>query len=113
MDLKLKYEGGQTPIDEDEKQGLMIKSISTMGELDAFEQQNVEDAVEWVYGRSFKPDKVLDVGFIQDVHKRMFKDVWKWAGQFRKSDKNIGVPFYNIRPQLQILIGDWRALGCQ
>jgi len=41
MELNLKYEDGQTPINEDEKRGLKIRSISTMSELDAFEQQNI------------------------------------------------------------------------
>ncbi len=54
MELNLKYENGQTPIDEDEKSGLKIKSLSTMKELDEFEQQNIEDAMQWVHGRSFE-----------------------------------------------------------
>ncbi|MEO6039917.1 MAG: mobile mystery protein B [Saprospiraceae bacterium] len=106
--MNLQYEEGQTPINEDEKQGLKIKSISTMGELDEFEQQNIENAVEWVHGRSFNLDKVLDVAFIQDVHRRMLKDVWKWAGQFRWSDKNLGVSYYRVRQDLQILLDDCR-----
>ena len=106
MELNLKYEHGQTPIDEDEKRGLKIKSISTMGDLDAFEQQNIEHAIQWAYARSFRPDKVLDVDFILNIHLRMFKNVWKWAGQFRLSNKNIGVPYYEIRRNLQSLIDD-------
>ena len=45
--MKLEYSEGQTPIDENEKAGLKIKSISTMEELDQFEQQNIEEAVGW------------------------------------------------------------------
>lgn len=104
MELNLKYGEGQTPIDEDEKSGLKIKSISTMGDLDAFEQQNIEDAMQWARGRSFEPNQVLDVDFIQSVHKRMFKNVWKWAGEFRQSDKNIGVRYYEVRQTLQTLV---------
>jgi Fic-DOC domain mobile mystery protein B len=106
MELTLKYEDGQTPIDEEEKRGLKIKSISTMGDLDTFEQQNIEDAMQWVHGRSFEQSQVLDVDFILNVHKRMFKNVWKWAGKFRQSDKNIGVPYYEIRQQLRTLLDD-------
>ncbi len=106
MELNLQYKEGQTPIDEDEKRGLKIKSISTMGELDEFEQQNIENVMEWAHKRSFRPDKVLDVAFIQDVHRRMFKDVWKWAGEFRRSEKNIGIPYHRIRQELQTLIDD-------
>ena len=34
MGLELQYKDGQTPLDEEEKEGLKIKSISTQGELD-------------------------------------------------------------------------------
>ena len=104
--MNLQYEEGQTPIDEDEKRGLKIKSISMMGELDEFEQQNIENAIQWAHGRSFRLDKILEVDFIQHVHKRMFRDVWRWAGQFRGSNKNIGVPYHQIRQELKILLDD-------
>lgn len=57
--MELKYEDGQTPIDEDEKRGLKIKSISTMRVLDEFEQQNIEDAMQWAHRRSFESSQVL------------------------------------------------------
>lgn len=106
MELNLRYDDGQTPIDEDEKRGLKIKSISTMSDLDAFEQQNIEDAMQWVHSRSFEPGQVLDGDFILSVHKRMFKNVWKWAGEIRQSDKNIGVPYFEIRQHLRTLVDD-------
>lgn len=106
MELNLEYSEGQTPINEDEKAGLKIKSISTMEELDQFEQQNIEEAVAWVYGRSFTAAQVLRVNFIQSVHKKMFKNVWKWAGEFRASNKNLGVPYYMIRQNLKALLDD-------
>jgi Fic-DOC domain mobile mystery protein B len=106
MELNFSYGPGQTPIDEEEKQGLKIKSISTMGELDEFEQQNIEEAVGWVMGRSFEADEVLDTEFILDVHRRMFRNVWKWAGECRQTNKNIGVPFYEIRTHLKSLLDD-------
>lgn len=104
--MNLEYAEGQTPIDENEKEGLKVKSISTMEELDQFEQQNIEEAVAWAYGRSFTPEQVLQVQFIQSVHARMFKTVWKWAGQFRTVDKNMGVTYYRIRQELKSLLDD-------
>ena len=56
MGLELEYIDGQTPIDEDEKEGLLIPAIATHGELDEFEQQNIEQAIQWVLTRSFKPE---------------------------------------------------------
>lgn len=37
MGLDLDYKDGQTPLDEDEKDGLLIKTITTRDELDEFE----------------------------------------------------------------------------
>lgn len=53
MGLDLEYINGQTPLDEDEKDGLLIQTILTRQDLDEFEQQNVEDAMQWVFQRSF------------------------------------------------------------
>lgn len=59
MGLDLLYIDGQTPIDEDEKNGLLIKTISTRGELDEFEQYNIEKAVQWTLQNKFKLEKIL------------------------------------------------------
>ena len=45
--IELTYEEDQTPLDEDEKQGLLIASVITNGELDEVEQRNIEDAIRW------------------------------------------------------------------
>ena len=82
---------GQTPLDEVEKEGLLIPTIATRGELDEFEQQNLEKAIQWAMGRSFKPVNVFTEEFVRMVHKRMYAEVWAWAGEFRKTDKNIGI----------------------
>ena len=106
MGLELEYQDGQTPIDEDEKKGLLIKSITTNGELNEHEQLNIENAVEWIIQTKFKPDKILTEQFIKKVHKKMYRDVWKWAGEFRKSEKNIGVEWINISVELKYLLDD-------
>ena len=106
MGLNLTYNDGQTPLDEDEKEGLLIKSISTRGELDEFEQQNIEDAIQWSLTRKIKTDLILTETFIQDLHKRMYSNVWKWAGEYRKTNKNIGVDKLDIPVALRSLIDD-------
>ena len=108
MGLELKYEYGQTPISEEEKEGLLIKIISTKGELDEFEQNNIEDAVVWTLKRKFKLNEILSEKFICDVHKKMFCDVWGWAGKFRKTEKNIGVDKFQIAIELKYLFEDCR-----
>lgn len=106
MGLNLKYADGQTPLDEDEKEGLKIKSITAQKELDEFEQLNIEKAVEWTIHANLKPEKILTEKFIKDLHKKMYGDVWKWAGEFRKSDKNIGIKWTQIGVELKSLLDD-------
>lgn len=106
------YIEGQTPLDEDEKEGLLIPTIATRGELDEFEQQNIEQAVLWTLERRFKPNAVFSEPFIQTVHKRMFGDIWAWAGEYRKTDKNIGVDKWQISTELRYMMDDvkyWHA----
>ena len=102
MGLEFDYKDGQTPLDDDEKEGLKIKSITTQGELDEFEQLNIEKAVEWTIHTKLRPEKILTEKFIKDLHKRMYSDVWKWAGEFRKTEKNIGIPWTKIGIELKI-----------
>ena len=106
MGLDLNYTDGQTPLDEDEKEGLKIKSITTQKELDEFEQLNIEKAVEWTIRTNLKSEKILTEKFIKDLHKKMYGDVWKWAGEFRKTDKNIGIKWPQIGIELKNLIDD-------
>lgn len=87
MGLNLEYISGQTPLDEDEINGLLIPAIATRSELDEFEQQNIEDAVQWLLTRSFRPEVILSQVFVRNLHKRMYGNVWDWAGDFRKTDK--------------------------
>jgi Fic-DOC domain mobile mystery protein B len=112
MGLALDYIEGQTPLDEDEKEGLLIPTIATRGELDEFEQQNIEQAVLWSLSRTFRPETVFTEDFVCALHKRMYGDVWAWAGEFRKSDKNIGVDKWQIPRELRYLLDDakyWHA----
>lgn len=106
MGLIINYLEGQTPLDEEEKEGLLIKSITTREELDEFEQQNIEKAIQWTFTRKLKKEQLLSEKFIKDLHKKMYGEVWKWAGQFRKSEKNIGIKSYLIPIELKYLLDD-------
>lgn len=108
MGLDLDYKDGQTPLDEDEKEGLLIKTITTRGELDEFEQLGVEQAMEWLKSKKISTDKILTEDFVKDLHKRMFMNIWGWAGEFRKTNKNIGVDKFEIGIELKKLFDDCR-----
>jgi Fic-DOC domain mobile mystery protein B len=106
MGLNIEYIKGQIPLDEDEKEGLLIKTISTKGELDEFEQANIQQAIEWTIKNKFTKDQILTEEFLLRVHKIMFSEVWDWAGTKRKSNKNIGVDKYQISIELKNLLDD-------
>ena len=106
MGLDLDYDEGQTPLDDDEKEGLLIPSITTRGELDEFEQLDVEKAIEWLLSRKLNITKILTEKFVKDLHKKMFGEIWMWAGEFRKTDKNIGVDKFMIGMELKNLLDD-------
>jgi Fic-DOC domain mobile mystery protein B len=98
------YPPGATPLTPEEMDGLKLKHISTRGELDRWEQENIQDALAWLK-RKRNPN-ILSEKFTLELHKRMFGKVWVWAGQFRKTDENIGVSWLRIAVELPQLIDD-------
>ncbi len=95
---------GATPLEPDERVGLKFPHIQTRGELDQMEQVNIQDGLLWL-GKQKKPD-VLSEAFIKRLHKEMLGEVWKWAGEFRKTEKNLGVDPLQISVQLRSLLSD-------
>lgn len=97
---------GQTPLTIEEEMGLLIP-VLTRHDLDYLEQENILEARKWGMSRSILGrSNVLSEGFLCKLHKKMYGHVWKWAGSFRRSDKNIGVEHFNIRTELKILLDD-------
>ncbi|WP_242157753.1 hypothetical protein [Aestuariivivens sediminis] len=47
MGLEIVYDPGQTPLDEEEMDGLLIPSVTTKRELDEFEQLNIQKGLQW------------------------------------------------------------------
>ena len=106
MGIKVEYIGGQTPLDEIEISGLKIKTISTVGELNEHEQNNIEDAVQWALNRKISIETLLTRKWIFNLHYRMFNKVWDWAGEKRITNKNIGVDKNSIEPVLIHMLDD-------
>jgi Fic-DOC domain mobile mystery protein B len=98
------YAPGATPLDPDEMSGLIPKYISTQSELNLLEQENILKAQSWLQKKKSK--EILDEAFIRDLHKQMFKNVWKWAGKFRSSGKNIGTAWEKIPQEIKVLCDD-------
>jgi len=102
--INLNYPEGATPIDLNESKGLILTHITTQTELNRWEQENILEALAWI--NKTKPEDIFNDKFIRQLHKRMFGNVWRWAGQFRQSNKNIGVPWYQISVDLQNMYDD-------
>ena len=102
--MKFEYAQGVTPIDPDEIAGLIPTHITTQGELNEWEQTNILQGLKWALRQ--KRRELLDEGFVRDLHQHMLGQTWKWAGQFRKSDKNIGVDWLQVPTQLRNLLED-------
>ena len=98
------YSDGATPLDANELDGLKLGHITTREELNRFEQDNISDALQWLESR--RKGDILTEKFIKTLHQKMFGKVWKWAGSFRRSGKNIGVDWPQISSQLHNLLQD-------
>ena len=102
--MEFNYPEGATPLDPNEIAGLLLTHITTRSELDRWEQDNINEALAWLEQR--KPKGILNDSFMKQLHKRMFGNVWKWAGKFRQSEKNLGVPYYQISIEVKKLCDD-------
>ena len=106
MGLEFDDINGKTLLDQDEKEELKIKSITTRQELDEFEQQNIEKALLWLRRKKLSAEEILSEKFVKELHRRMYADVWKWAGEFRQTNKNIGIDKHKIAIELKQLLDD-------
>jgi Fic-DOC domain mobile mystery protein B len=105
MGLRFGYQAGQTPLDPEQISGLKIKTIATQQQLNEFEQANINEALIWMTSKR-KIKNLLSEEFIIQVHQRMFGLVWNWAGQFRRTETNLGVDWTKIRVELRQLVAD-------
>ena len=104
---------GATPLDPDEAEGLLPSHITTQDDLNAWEQLNIAGAETWAMSRRRRlAATVLTCEFAEELHRRMFDRTWTWAGTYRRTGKNIGVPANQVRVALRQRLADaafWRA----
>ena len=87
-----------TPLTEEEKEQLKVKWVTTRAELNELETRGIAQAELWLLKN--KKD------FIKLLHNKMFGSIWKWAGKYRTTERNIGAAPYQIQPKLRILLDD-------
>ena len=99
---------GNTPLSAEEQADL-IPNLATKEELNEWERQNILEAYAWALAaNNLRRNDPLVEPYVRDLHRRMFDQTWRWAGVYRTSEKNIGVPHHEIRERLAGLLGDAR-----
>ena len=95
-----------TPFAAEEREQLIPTYISTRAELNEAEQVNITRALRWApRARAFD---LFNDAQLRELHRRMFEDVWKWAGLYRTTPRNIGIEAYRIPTEVRQLGDDAR-----
>jgi Fic-DOC domain mobile mystery protein B len=97
---------GATPLEPDEQEGLIPSFVQTKGELNEWEQVNILAAERWLFSRSMLRRFELNRDWMLRIHKKMFGQVWRWAGHLRSTERNIGVGPVMISIELRNLCDD-------
>lgn len=97
---------GQTPLADQEAADLIPSWVTTRSDLDAAEQENIAKAVEWSLTVRLTTGDILDEVFVRELHRKMFGDVWRWAGTYRTTARNIGVDAWLIPERVAGLLAD-------
>lgn len=95
-----------TPLEPEERKGLLQTWITYRGELNEAEQSNIAAGAAWARRRRRKD--ILTDTFIKQLHRRMFGDVWAWAGDYRRTERNIGIDPVDIPVELRMVLDDAR-----
>src|SRR3954468_21755791 len=99
------YAAGQTPLDPDEIDGLRMDWVATRAALDDVEHENIQKGIDWAE-RAARRRVILSDDFLRELHRRMFGEVWAWAGRYRNSEKSIGVAPHRIAECVRNLVDD-------
>jgi Fic-DOC domain mobile mystery protein B len=98
-----------TPLNPGEREGLLQSWITSRNDLNEAEQDNIVKGAAW--GRRRRSPTATDLlsdDFAKTLHKRMFGEVWKWAGTYRQTERNIGVEAYRIPAEMPSMLADVR-----
>lgn len=99
--------GGATPLDPGEARALIPSHIATQAELNEWEHDNIVEGERWAFARRRKD--LLTADFLNRLHREMFGATWKWAGQWRTTEKNIGFAPERVPEAVRQLLSDVTA----
>lgn len=107
---------GETPLDD--LSGLKLRIPNpTRALVNAEEGRNILKAeVKYLVGRLPERTAPFTLPWLRKLHREMFGDVWRWAGEFRTTNVSIGVDKHLIVMQLLHLLDDlhaWPDMGME
>lgn len=108
-DLFAPADDAGTPLAPEEKRDLIPTHIAYRSELNAAEQDNIARGQAWALQRR----EILDERFMLDLHRRMFGDVWRWAGRYRTTERNLGISPWEIPVETRKLVDDAKTWVAQ
>ncbi|MFC8531286.1 Fic family protein [Nocardia sp. NPDC057227] len=102
---------GETPLCDDEAEMLVppVRALiegsggkAALYDLEqAIQEEIAEELINAVFDGGLPLDELLTDHFLRDLHQRLYKDIWQWAGIFRRRELNIGVAPEQIAVELR------------
>lgn len=102
---------GETPVPDDDLEALLPAVVEVLDEPiskaavydleQAVFREVGEELLAAVIDGSFALEDLLSDHFLRQVHRRLYGDIWKWAGVFRRRELNIGVAPEQIAVELR------------
>jgi len=99
-----------TPLSEEERKGLLLPVLNR-AELNRAEAENISQAMSWLFFSRprLRPESVVREAWLKQLHRRMYSQVWTWAGQYRTTERNLGAPFWQVCIDMRDLEADVHA----
>ncbi len=101
---------GTTPLEAEDFEELIPTDVATRAELNAVERDNIVAARLWAFtGRHITTaQQLFETTTVDDIHRRMFGNVWRWAGKRRTRATTIGVTPTHVVTKLKDTLDDAR-----
>ena len=103
-DPLLAVEDGHTPLDDEGMRGLKPAWITTRGDLNIAEQENILKAM--TNRQPPTAEALLTDRYLRALHKAMFEDVWTWAGSHHRTNPTIGCDWTLVVSNVRALVDD-------
>jgi Fic-DOC domain mobile mystery protein B len=98
-----------TPLDPGEREGLLQSWVTSRSDLNEAEQDNIVKGAAWARRRRSRTvADLLSDDFAKTLHKQILGEVWKWAGTYRQTERNIGIEAYRISAEMPAMFADAR-----